>query len=276
MIRNTDKRHAGNVPAAADGTAAGAFGSCREEDLLLMRCSPETAPDGEIVYKYDGNTPPKEITLGALEYIVRHLENTGYKFYRSKLEISKKINDFEFYIHIYGSDRNGKGYRARITIDCGILNRKFDEWYFGHNLGYIAADGYREWELYGKENYVNSVKDIIQKLDNYFIPLTNRFTDDIDSLVLDVVENGFYPDNEQMGYRINMDFLKRYGNRELLEKSIQKYYDSYISKHYEVHEQFKKILFELKSGQKIDPYVLRDSRYVIETIVENNLNIKLK
>jgi hypothetical protein len=172
----------------------------------------------EIVYKYDESTPPKEITLGALEYIVKHLENSGYKFYKSKLEISKKINDFEFYIYIFGSDRNGKGYRVRITVSCGILNRKFDEMYFGNNLGYIAADGYREWELYGKENYVNSVKDIIQKLDNYFIPLTNRFTGDIENLVLDVVEKGFYPDNEQMGYRINIDFLKRYGNRELLEK----------------------------------------------------------
>ncbi|MDR1315260.1 MAG: hypothetical protein LBK13_00180 [Spirochaetales bacterium] len=230
----------------------------------------------EIVYKYDESTPPKEITLGALEYIIKHLENSGYKFYKSKLEISKKINDFEFYIHIFGSDRNGKGYRTRITINCGIVNKKFDEGYFGNNLGYIAADGYREWELYGKENYANSVKDIIQKLDNYFIPVTNRFIDDIDDLVSDVVENGFYPNNKQMGYRINIDFLKRYGNRELLEKAIQKYYDSYISKHYEVHEKFKKILFELKSGQEIDPYVLSDNTYMAKTIVDNNLNIKIE
>jgi hypothetical protein len=37
MIRNTDKRHAGDAPAAADGTVAGAFGSCRAGALLLTR-----------------------------------------------------------------------------------------------------------------------------------------------------------------------------------------------------------------------------------------------
>jgi hypothetical protein len=230
----------------------------------------------DIAYKYNETTPPKEITLGALEHIVNHVEKSGYKFYKSKLEISKKINDFEFYLHIFGSDRNGKGYRVRITINCGIANRKFDETYFGNNLGYIAADGYKEWELYGKENYIASVKDIIQKLDNYFLPLTNRFINDIDNLVLDVVENGFYPGNKQMGYRTNIDFLKRYGSRELLQKSIQKYYDTYISKHYEVHEKFKEILSALKSGQEIDPFTLRDDTDMAKTIAENNLDIKLK
>jgi hypothetical protein len=106
--------------------------------------------------------------------------------------------------------------------------------------------------------------------------LTERFINDIENLVFDVVENGFYPNNEQMGYRINIDFLRRYGNRELLEKSIQKYYDSYISRHYEIHEKFKKILSELKNGNEIDQFVLRDDTYVVETIVKNNLNIILK
>jgi hypothetical protein len=230
----------------------------------------------EIEYKHNGNTHPKEIILSAFEFIAKYLENIGYKFYKSKLEIINRTNDFEFYIHIFGSGSNGKGYRARITINCGIYNKKFDEGYFGNNLGYIAADGYREWELYGRENYENSVKDIIQKLDNYFIPLTNRFINGIDNLVLDVVENGFYPNNKQMGYRIDIDFLKRYGNKELLEKSIQKYYDSHISKHYEIHEKFKKILYELKNGIEIDTYTLMDNTYIVKTIVENNLNIKIK
>jgi hypothetical protein len=163
-----------------------------------------------------------------------------------------------------------------LTVGCCIKNKKYNEIYFANNLGYISNTGYKEWELYGKNNYENSLKTIIQMIENIFLPLTERFTNDIEKLVLDIVEEGFYPDNEQMGYRTNIDFLKRYGNKELLQKSIQKYYDGYISRHYEVHEKFKKILFELKDGKEIDRFVLRDDTYVVETIVNNNLNIKIK
>jgi hypothetical protein len=227
-----------------------------------------------IEYKHNENTPPREIILTALEFIEKYLKNNGYKFYKSKMEIINRINDFEFNIAVYNSHRNGKGYRARITVNCIIKNNKYNELYSGHNLGHIAEDGFREWELYGKENYENSLNDIIQKVDNYFIPLTNRFINDIGNLVLDIAENGFYPNNKQMGYTINVPFLKRYGNRELLEKSIQKYYDSNISRHYEANIGFKELLSELKNGRKLENYEDRD--YIIRTIVENNLNIKLK
>ncbi|MDR1162469.1 MAG: hypothetical protein LBM17_01340 [Candidatus Accumulibacter sp.] len=47
MIRNTDKRRAGNIPATADGTAAcETFGTGKAGVLLLTRRSPETAPSG--------------------------------------------------------------------------------------------------------------------------------------------------------------------------------------------------------------------------------------
>jgi hypothetical protein len=230
----------------------------------------------EIEYKFDENTPPKEIFFGACLVIASFLENRGYKFFKSKNKLIKKINDFEFSFSFWSSDSNGKGYRVRLTVNCCIKNKKYDEIYIGHNLGYISNIGYKEWELYGKNNYENSLKTIIQGIENNFLPLTERFMNDIENLVLDIVENGFYPNNEQMGYRINIDFLKRYGNNELLEKSIQKYYDTYISRHYEVHEKFKKILSELKNGNEIDPFVLREDTYVVETIVNNNLNIKIK
>jgi hypothetical protein len=51
MIRNTDKRYAGDVPAAANGkaeTAVGTFDSCRAWDSLpFTRRIPETAPGEE-------------------------------------------------------------------------------------------------------------------------------------------------------------------------------------------------------------------------------------
>jgi hypothetical protein len=228
----------------------------------------------EIEYKYNENTPPKEIILSALEYISKYFENSGYRFYKSKLEITNKTNDFIFNILAFGSSHNGKGYRARVTVNCCIENKKFDELYFGNNLGYISSEDFREWELYGKDNYENSLKDIIQKIENYFIPLTNRFKNDIDNLVLDVVNDGFYPNNKKMGYRINVYFLKRYGNNELLEKAIQKYYDNSISKHYEANKGFKELLFEATDGRKLEPYEDRD--YIIRTIVENKLNITIK
>jgi hypothetical protein len=230
----------------------------------------------EINYRFDEETPPREIFLEACLTVASFLESNGFKFLKSKKEIVKKIDDFEFLIAFWSSDSNGKGYRVRLSIGCSIKNKKHDERYFGNNLGYIANIGWREWELYGKDNYENSLKTIIDGIENSFLPLTERFTNDIENLVLDVVENGFYPNNRQVGYRTNIDFLSRYGNRELLEKSIQKYYDTYISKHYEVHEKFKKVLFELKNGQEIDPFLLREDTQIVETIVSNNLDIKIK
>jgi hypothetical protein len=227
----------------------------------------------EIEYKYNENTPLKEIALSACEYIALHLENIGYKFFKSKKEIIKNISDLEFKILFFSSDYNKKGYKARITVDCIIFNKKYDELYYGNNLGYIAAIGYKEWELYGKDNYGNSLNKIIHCFDKYFIPLTNRFIDDIDNLVLDVVNNGFYPNNKQVGYEINVDFLKRYGNKELLEKAIQKYYNS-ISVHYEANKKFKKLLIDSKNGIEIEAtnYFYK----IIKAIAENNLNIIIK
>jgi hypothetical protein len=46
MIRNTDKRHAGDVPVAADGPAAGAFGSCREPGFPAFNAAQSGDCDG--------------------------------------------------------------------------------------------------------------------------------------------------------------------------------------------------------------------------------------
>ena len=225
----------------------------------------------EIEYKHNENTPPKEIIFSACEYIALHLENIGYKFFKSKKEIIKTINDFEFRIVCYGSYSNKKGCEASLTVDCTISNKKYGEFYYRNDLPSIATIGYKKCELYGKDNYENSLNEIIQCFDNYFIPLTNRFVNDIDNLVLDVVDKGFYPNNKQIGYEINVDFLKRYGNKELLEKAIQKYYNS-ISVRYEANIRFKKSLLDLKNGIENNIYF----EDIIKAIVEYNLNIIIK
>ena len=227
--------------------------------------------DIRIEYKHNEETPPKEILFSAIEYIVKQIEHRGFKFYKSKMEIIKRVQDIEFAILFWGSDSNGKGYRSRVTVNCSIKNRKFDEFYFG---GHLAEGCWKEWELYGKENYELSVKDIIQILDNYFLPLTERFVNDIDNLVNDVVEKGVYPNNEKEGYVISLDFLKRYGNIGQLEKAIQKYYDVDISRYPVNNQRFKDVLLDIRNGKTREEFT--PDIEIAQAIVENDLKIKLK
>jgi hypothetical protein len=226
----------------------------------------------------DENTPSNEIIFSAVKFIAKYLKNIGYKSHKGRdgWNITSEIKDFEFNIYVFAVRGNRKGYKVCIRIDCIIYNKRFNEGYLGGSLGGISMDSKKEWELYGGDKYENSLKDIIQRLDNYFIPLTDRFINDIDNLVFDVVNNGFYPNNKQTGCRINTNFLKRYGNKELLEKAMQKYYDNYISKDYETHEKFKMFLFKFKNGTEFDPWLAGDLYVLIKTIVEDNLNIKMK
>jgi hypothetical protein len=73
MTRNTDKRRAGDVPAATDGTAVtatGAFDSCKAGALPLARRSLETAPSGESTMKRKG--------ISTATYILKKLDGKPF------------------------------------------------------------------------------------------------------------------------------------------------------------------------------------------------------
>jgi hypothetical protein len=63
----------------------------------------------EIEYKFDENTPPQEIVLSACLIIASFLEDKGYKYFKSKGQIIKKINVLKFSISFWSSDTNRKG-----------------------------------------------------------------------------------------------------------------------------------------------------------------------
>jgi hypothetical protein len=44
----------------------------------------------EVKYIYDEITPPKEIVFGACRDLALFLADKGYKFFKSKMEITKK------------------------------------------------------------------------------------------------------------------------------------------------------------------------------------------
>ncbi|MDR1554575.1 MAG: hypothetical protein LBS39_00930 [Campylobacteraceae bacterium] len=225
----------------------------------------------EVKYIYDETTPPKEIVFGACRDLALFLADKGYKFFKSKMEITKKINDFEFSVSFYTYSSNAKGRRARISVNCRIKNIKYNELYYANNLGYIADIGWNEWELYGKDNYEKSIKEIIYHLENRFLPLCDRFINDIKSLVLDVVNHGFYPNHSRIRYETSVDFLLRYGDVKLLEKSIQNYYDKLIPTR---RRLFRTHLLCVKNGEELHP--MDTEKTMFDAIIKYNLNINME
>lgn len=220
------------------------------------------------MYSFDEKTPPKEIIIGACNELTSQLQNEGYKFLKSQQNIVKREGGFIFSIHFQANRYNAKGESAEAWVSCSISNVRYDECYYGRNLGTISHINYTGWEFYGKENYEKSVSDILQRLQAFFIPLTHRFINDRDKLVLDVVDKGFYPDNETTGYEISTDFLLRYGNTELLQKAIQKYYDLCYP---QAKANFKKSVLALSKGK--EPDTLYAFWKLAEAVVEHNISI---
>ena len=217
-------------------------------------------------YNFNENTPPRDIVLGACQDIAVALKN--YKLLKREKEINRKSGDFLFSISILSDGYNKMERRIRISINCSISNHKYDEGYYGHNLGYISNDNFMDWDLYGLANYKEAVTDIISRFKSYFLPLTERFLNDMDNLVTDVVEKGFYPDNEKIGYSITPAFLLRYGNKELLQCAAQKYYNSLYP---QAKDNFKKTTIRLKDG--IEPERSYAFNSLANTLVKEEIDI---
>ena len=220
------------------------------------------------MYSFDTNTPPKEIITGACNQIALRLQEDGYKFLKKQMNIVKRAGEYIFSIHFQASRYNLRGDSAEAWVKCSISNKKLDECYYSHNLGTISHINYTSWEFYGKENYEKSVNDILQRLQTFFIPLTHRFLYDTDKLVLDVVNKGFYPDNDVVGYEISVDFLLRYGNIKLLQQAIQKYYDLCYP---QAKANFQKSVMALKNGKH--PDALYAFWQLAEAVVQHNMAI---
>jgi hypothetical protein len=226
----------------------------------------------ELEYKFNGNTHSEDIILGTCQYIVSRFENEGYKLIKrpnDEYDIIKKANDFRFTITIYYSSiwndlDNIKEFGAHIhTINCSFYNKRLDEYYLDIHLEPLFPG--HGWELSRKEYYENSLRDILQKIDTNFTMFTGRFMNDRIKLVFDIVNKGF------CSYG-NINFVARYGNKELLEELIQNYYNRYILQDNERHDKFKKNIIYFKCGKEIYGGV---DNYAIRAIVKYDLNILL-
>ena len=220
------------------------------------------------MYAFDENTPPKEIITAACCEIAGQLQPEGYKFLKSQMSIVKRVGELVFTVHFQSNRYNQRGESAEVWVSCSVENKKYNESYYGHNLGTISHMNFTGWEFYGEENYNRSVKDILQRLQTFFIPLTHRFVNDMDRLVLDVVDKGFYPDNETTGYAISAEFLLRYGNIGLVQKAIQKYYDLC---HPQAKANFRKSVLVLKEERQ--PDALYAFWSLAEAVARHNINI---
>jgi hypothetical protein len=212
---------------------------------------------------FDEKTPPKEIFLTACEKIASEL--SGYKFSKSKKEFVKKEGDFVFTIYVYSSMYNQKGLLAEISVSCGIRDAKSKTGYFGDHLSRLSGGVYRDWNLYGKDNYESAIKDIVTMIKEYFIPLTNRFVSDPKALAKEVAQRGFYPNGD---YYFDLDFLLKYGDLELLREAIQKDYDlSYKA----AKREFQRVVSVVREGGEID--TCSGLWNIARAIVKYDLNI---
>lgn len=215
---------------------------------------------------------PREIFLNACKDIEAKLLPMGYKFIKSEHALIRKTKDFIFEIDFWSSSSNKEG-RVIMEVKCLILDRysKCKECLFGDNLGYFSDDNFMDWNLCGETEYQTVIKDIVNRIKTFFIPLTERFINDLPQLVEDVVNVGFYPNRPVHPYGshyvITMSFLEKYATKKQLDTAIQKYIDL-MSDVEKKNFQYNLSLYnegkDIKNGVFL-PY--------IEAIVKNDLEM---
>lgn len=215
---------------------------------------------------------PREIFLNACKDIEAMLLPMGYKFVKSEHALIRKTKDFIFEIDFWSSSSNKEG-RVMMEAKCLILDRnsKCKECLFGDNLGYLSDDNFMDWNLCGETEYQTVIKDIVNRIKTFFIPLTERFINDLPQLVEDVVNVGFYPNRPVHPYGshyvITMSFLEKYATKKQLDTAIRKYIDlmSDVAK-----KNFQYNLSLYNEGKDIKNRVFLP---YIEAIVKNDLEI---
>lgn len=225
-------------------------------------------------YRFDENTPPKEIINAALLEVFNVLEHEGFKFLKSKSEIVKKTEDFIFKLNWYGTKYNAKGVNCQVEIICSVSDRENNS-YWGSWLATSNAkqDKVLYWQLYGEDNYNESLTDIISIVSSRVLPFFQRFETDLQGLVKDVSENGFcvFADKQiyDAGYRPPLSFLQKFGTKKQIELLLQNYIDRHELRFVKIN--LKNAIELIREGKEVTN---NGGVSYAKFVVENNIDLK--
>lgn len=225
-------------------------------------------------YNFDENTPPKEIVTSVMSQIAERMTNDGFKFSKSKLEIKKKTPQFIFRIYSQSSRWNTRGETVEIYIHASVSDSKDDMFFWGGLLAFSnAKQDVRHWELYGRDNYKQSLQGIKEILSSRLLPFFKRFEYDLSNFIEEVTEKGFCAFGEiqvyDAAYTIPINFLSKYGIKEQMNRAFQNYIDRHELDY--VKSNMQKAIALLKEGKEV---IGNGEKCNAEFAVKNDLNLR--
>ena len=147
----------------------------------------------------------------------------------------------------------------QLTVRCNIKQARSKTWICGNNLGYASCGKYMTWDVANPDERGQVIDDVTARLNASFISLAERFAGDLQPLVADIVEKGFFPNYE---YVTNVPFVLEYGTNEQARQSAQNYYNALL---FAAKKNFQRALAEVRSGQAATAY---RSDYLLALIIE--------
>lgn len=224
-------------------------------------------------YIFDETTPPKEIITSVISEIAEVMSNDGFRFLKSKLEIKKKTNRFVFRIYSQSSRWNAAGETAEVFIRSSVCDGKENICFWDSTLAFSnAKQDVGQWELYGKENYEESLRGIKEIISSYLLPFFRRFEHDLPKLTEEVAEKGFCAFGPTQvydaNYEIPIGFLSEYGNKEQINLAFQNYIDRHELPY--VRDNMHNAITLLLEGKEV---INNGERDYAEYAVKNDLEL---
>ncbi|WP_252244566.1 MULTISPECIES: hypothetical protein [unclassified Clostridium] len=207
------------------------------------------------------------------EMIANNYINSGWKYSKSNHWVTKKDKKFVYRIYFYTSWNNIRNENVSFYGEAAILPIKLkNKIYYISTQNSHIPNGKLYWNIVDKKDLNSAFIEFTAWLEQYFLPLVKRCSEDLESFIKDVVKEGFCPER---GYITDISFILNNGTKMLAEESAQKHYDNLTI---DEKIKFKRNYESLINGNgHVDSY---GENYMLnycnfKTIIENKIKIKL-
>ena len=205
--------------------------------------------------------------------IAQMYEQDGWKYAKSGHRMTKKTKAFTYQVHFYTGYYNISEKDVAFYGYFGIsMNKpKQDIWGLGTQDSGVPH-GRLEWNVATENMWADTIKEFTHWLEAECFPVMNECENNLDEFVGKVAKQGFYPPS---GYNISIEFLLKYGSKELVEEAIRRYYANLKDS---IKEDFK-VNYEsmIHGGEAANQYgdfqMLNPSTF--RTIIENHILVDL-
>ena len=150
--------------------------------------------------------------------IAQMYEQDGWKYAKSGHRMTKKTKAFTYQVHFYTGYYNISEKDVAFYGYFGIsMNKpKQDIWGLGTQDSGVPH-GRLEWNVATENMWADTIKEFTHWLEAECFPVMNECENNLDEFVGKVAKQGFYPPS---GYNISIEFLLKYGSKELVDMRI--------------------------------------------------------